>query len=321
MFSIIDEKLKLLEKTLKENLCSDSPLIYQISQHIMDKRGKRLRPILVFLSAGACGANSDKKKYDLKAACAIELLHTATLLHDDVVDQSQTRRGQKTINQRWNNLVAVLMGDYLFAKAFKLMVEIDSLPLMNAISKATERVSTGELLQIQECFNYQIDEPSYLKIISEKTASLFSVSCEAGAIVANTKKNVQKNLRNFGENLGISFQIADDLLDLVGDKKKTGKEVGNDLKEGKVTLPLIYTLKHSDKATKKKMLDILENDFNSQDFARIQEIVKGNGGLQYAKSKAEEFGKRALSSLSALKETEYKDSLKRLVEFARERER
>jgi octaprenyl-diphosphate synthase len=320
VFPIIEKELKLLEKNLKEILCSDSPLIYQISQHILDKRGKRLRPILVFLSAGGCG-NSNDEKNTLKAACAIELLHTATLLHDDVVDQSESRRGQETINHRWNNLVAVLMGDYLFAKAFKLMVEIDSLPLMNAISQATERVSTGELLQVQECFNFQIDEPAYLKIISEKTASLFSVSCEAGAIVAGVKNSLQEKLKNFGENLGISFQIADDLLDLVGDKKKTGKEVGNDLKEGKVTLPLIYTLQHSDKATKKRMLSILENDFTLSDFKKIQEIIKGNGGLQYAKFKAEEFGKKALSFLSALKESEYKESLRRLVEFARERER
>ena len=312
IFSPIKRELKVFDARLKRSLDSDSPLIYQVANHILERKGKRLRPALVYLSAKANGGKSEKLT---QAALAIELLHTATLLHDDVVDQSQTRRGQRTVNLRWGNLVSVLMGDYLFAKAFKIMMATGSFPLLQAISQATERVSLGELLQVQACFNYGLDEKSYLDIISEKTASLFSVSCESGVILSNDNYDHKKNLKSYGENFGIAFQITDDLLDLIGKKEKTGKELGNDLKEGKITLPLIHAFKRSSQKAKKEVIRLIENDFDNDGFFKILNFVQNQGGVDYAKCKAKKFGQRALDFISDLKGSEYKDSLGELVDF------
>jgi octaprenyl-diphosphate synthase len=317
VFSPIKKELEIFDRKLKESLDSDSPLIYQIANHILERKGKRLRPALVYLSAKANGGKNEKLNL---AALAIELLHTATLLHDDVVDQSQARRGQQTVNSRWNNLVSVLMGDYLFAKAFKIMMTTKSSPLLQAISKATERVSFGELLQVQECFNYDLDEKLYLDIIREKTASLFSVSCESGVILSKNN-NHNQNLKSYGENFGIAFQITDDLLDLIGKKEKTGKELGNDLKEGKITLPLIYAFNRTSQKVKKEIIKLIENNFDHNGFFKILNFVQNQGGVDYAKCKAKEFGEKALDFISDLVDSESKDSLVDLVSFMVNREK
>jgi len=317
IFSPIKKELEVFDRKLKESLDSDSPLIYQVAGHILERKGKRLRPALVYLSAKA---NGEKREKLTQAALAIELLHTATLLHDDVVDQSQTRRGQQTVNSRWNNLVSVLMGDYLFAKAFKIMMTTESSPLLQAISKATERVSFGELLQVQECFNYDLDEKLYLDIIREKTASLFSVSCESGVILSKNN-NHNQNLKSYGENFGIAFQITDDLLDLIGKKEKTGKELGNDLKEGKITLPLIYAFNRTSQKVKKEIIKLIENNFDHNGFFKILNFVQNQGGVDYAKCKAKEFGEKALDFISDLVDSESKDSLVDLVNFMVNREK
>jgi octaprenyl-diphosphate synthase len=317
IFSPIKKELEVFDRKLKESLDSDSPLIYQVANHILERKGKRLRPALVYLSAKA---NGEKREKLTQAALAIELLHTATLLHDDVVDQSQTRRGQQTVNSRWNNLVSVLMGDYLFAKAFKIMMTTKSSPLLQAISKATERVSFGELLQVQECFNYDLDEKLYLDIIREKTASLFSVSCESGVILSKNN-NHNQNLKSYGENFGIAFQITDDLLDLIGKKEKTGKELGNDLKEGKITLPLIYAFNRTSQKVKKEIIKLIENNFDHNGFFKILNFVQNQGGVDYAKCKAKEFGEKALDFISDLVDSESKDSLVDLVSFMVNREK
>lgn len=317
IFSPIKKELEVFDRKLKESLDSDSPLIYQVAGHILERKGKRLRPALVYLSAKA---NGEKREKLTQAALAIELLHTATLLHDDVVDQSQTRRGQQTVNSRWNNLVSVLMGDYLFAKAFKIMMTTKSSPLLQAISKATERVSFGELLQVQECFNYDLDEKLYLDIIREKTASLFSVSCESGVILSKNN-NHNQNLKSYGENFGIAFQITDDLLDLIGKKEKTGKELGNDLKEGKITLPLIYAFNRTSQKVKKEIIKLIENNFDHNGFFKILNFVQNQGGVDYAKCKAKEFGEKALDFISDLVDSESKDSLVDLVNFMVNREK
>jgi len=317
IFSPIKKELEVFDRKLKESLDSDSPLIYQVANHILERKGKRLRPALVYLSAKA---NGEKREKLTQAALAIELLHTATLLHDDVVDQSQARRGQQTVNSRWNNLVSVLMGDYLFAKAFKIMMTTKSSPLLQAISKATERVSFGELLQVQECFNYDLDEKLYLDIIREKTASLFSVSCESGVILSKNN-NHNQNLKSYGENFGIAFQITDDLLDLIGKKEKTGKELGNDLKEGKITLPLIYAFNRTSQKVKKEIIKLIENNFDHNGFFKILNFVQNQGGVDYAKCKAKEFGEKALDFISGLVDSESKDSLVDLVSFMVNREK
>jgi octaprenyl-diphosphate synthase len=319
ILSPVKSDLDKVEQRLEEYLHSDSSLIYQVAQYLLERKGKRLRPALVLLSFGENG-NSGKNQA-LDAAVAIELIHTATLLHDDVIDQSTTRRGKESVNYRWSNLVSVLMGDYLLAKAFKILVQTKIPSLLNAISRATERVSVGELLQIQERGNHNLSEEAYLRIISDKTASLFSVACQSGAIARGEEEKVQKIYQRYGEDFGTSFQIIDDLLDLIGEKEKTGKELGNDLQEGKITLPLIYALASSEDGTREKILKIFEEGYAPQHLTEIKTFVEKEGGVEYSRRRASDFGKSALEVISGLKDSEHKNSLTQLVDFILTREK
>lgn len=324
ILSPIQKNLSLFEKELKKSLDSDSPLISQVASHLLRPKGKRIRPALVFLSFGLCGDSNPNVKANSRAmnvALSIELIHNATLLHDDVIDQSRIRRGQVSVNHKWSNLAAVLMGDFLLANAFRLLVKTDSPYLLSSISKATELVSIGEMNQIQERHNYEIAEKTYFQIIAEKTASLFAASCESGAIAAEADQKSREQLKNYGLNLGMAFQITDDLLDWIGETEKTGKGLGNDLKEGKITLPLIHTLKSAEESSRKKIFKLLENDFNQKDFNQILSLIKGNGGVEYSQKKAKSFGEKALSQLSFLKDSEYKESLENLVSFVIKRDK
>ncbi len=324
ILSPVTEDLKLFDQKLKENLDSDSALISKVATHLVNRKGKRLRPAMVFLSFGGClssGTNSASNPQVMSVALAIEFIHTATLLHDDVIDQSKIRRGQVSVNHKWNNLVSVLMGDFLLAKSLRLIVQTESPSLLSTISKATENLSIGEMNEVQESHNFDLDEETYLRIISEKTGSLFTASCEAGAVAAGATEVVRRSLKEYGQNLGMAFQITDDLLDWVGESEKTGKGLGNDLKEGKITLPLIHTLRECGAQSRTEILKLLENDFNQKDFDDILSRIKGNGGVQYAQKKARAFGEKALGYLSELGDSKYKKSLHDLVSFVIERER
>ena len=319
ILSLIKSDLDKVEQKLEEYLSSDSPLIFQVAQYLLERKGKRLRPALVLLSFDR--DNSSNKDKALDAAVAVELIHTATLLHDDVIDQSTTRRGKASVNYRWSNLVSVLMGDYLLAKSFKILVQTGLTPLLKAVSKATESISLGELLQIQERGNYNLTERVYLKIITDKTASLFSVACKSGAIARGVDEKTQYIYQRFGEDFGMSFQIIDDLLDLVGDKEKTGKELGNDLQEGKITLPLIYALANSEDGTRDKIMKILEDGYKPEHFSQMCSFVKKEGGVEYSLKRAQDFGNEALGLISELNPTEYKEALEKLVDFILTREK
>ena len=324
IFSPIEKNLSSFEEKLKESLNSDSTLISQVASHLLSLRGKRLRPALVFLSFGLCGNSSQDLRGNscaMNVALSIELIHNATLLHDDVIDQSKIRRGQVSVNHKWSNLVSVLMGDFLLANAFKLLVETESPSLLSSISKATGQVSIGEMNQIQESHNLELDEKTYLQVIAEKTASLFAASCESGAIAADADQKTSEHLKNYGLNLGMAFQITDDLLDWIGETEKTGKGLGNDLKEGKITLPLIHTLREAEESSRREILKLLENDFNQEDFNQILSIIKGNGGVEYSRHKAHSFGEKALSQISDLKDSEYKKALENLVGFVIKRDK
>jgi len=324
ILSPVKKNLSSFEEKLKESLNSDSPLISEVAYHLLGQKGKRLRPALVFLSFGLCGSprhNFGANSCAMDVALAIELIHNATLLHDDVIDQSQFRRGQVSVNHKWSNLVSVLMGDFLLANAFKLLVRTKSPPLLSSISKATEQVSIGEMNQVQERHNYELDEETYLQIIAEKTASLFAASCESGAVAAEANQKSQKQLRNYGQNLGMAFQITDDLLDWIGETEKTGKGLGSDLKEGKITLPLIHTLKEADGPDRREILGLMENDFTQKDFNQILSLIKGNGGVEYSHQRAKSFGEKALSQLSDLKDSEYRQALENLAGFVIKRDK
>jgi len=324
ILSPVKKNLALFDQKLTENLNSDSILISQVASHLVNRRGKRLRPAMVFLSYGLCmdsKAHSSPTPQVMNVALAIEFIHTATLLHDDVIDQSKVRRGQVSVNHKWNNLVSVLMGDFLLAKALRLLVETESPSLLSTISKATVNLSIGEMSEVQESHNLDLDEETYFQIISDKTASLFTASCEGGAVAAGADPGMQKKLREYGHNLGMAFQITDDLLDWVGESEKTGKGLGTDLKEGKITLPLIHTLRECDPPTRKKITRLLKNDFNQKDFDQILSLMKGNGGVEYAHKKASSFGKKAQNCLSDSKDSEYKNALQDLIKFVIKREK
>ena len=288
-------------------------MISSIARHLLQSRGKRIRPAFLFLSSRA---SDNYSEHAVDASLAIELIHTATLLHDDVVDESDLRRGQETVNYKWKNLISVLMGDYIFAKAFRVMVEPKSIDLVDAISRATERVSVGELRQIEETENYSLSEDEYLDIIADKTASLFAVSCEAGPILHERDLEDRERFAEFGEKIGTAFQVADDLLDFVGDAGVTGKEPGNDVLNGKVTLPLIYSLQSVNEASSREMTNYLRDCHASEGaFEKVYDFVKECGGVDYAYRRANELGEQALESLSHIGASEYYESLTNMVRF------
>ncbi len=305
--------LEEFDKKLTDFLRGDSPLIASIARHLLRTRGKRIRPAFLFLSSRA---SDNFTPFSIEASLSIELIHTATLLHDDVVDESELRRGQNTVNKQWTNLISVLMGDYLFAKAFRIMVESQSIELMQAISRATERVSVGELRQIEETGNYDLSEDEYVSIIADKTASLFSVSCEAGPILGKRSERDRRRFAEFGEKVGIAFQIADDLLDFVGDLESTGKEPGNDVLTGKVTLPLIYAFKKAGKKTRDEMISHLGNNHSDKNsFDKIYQFVNETGGIDYAYKRAGVLSNQGLEAISNISESVYQQSLNNMVTF------
>lgn len=298
---------------MHDYLRGDSPLISSIARHLLRTKGKRIRPAFLFLTSRATDNYSD---FAVESSLAIELIHTATLLHDDVIDESDLRRGQETVNNKWKNLIAVLMGDYIFAKAFRIMSSTGSLELIDAISRATERVSIGELRQIEESQNYSLSEDEYLSIIADKTASLFSVSCEIGPILKERGPEERRRFAAFGEMIGTAFQITDDLLDFVGDSKVTGKEPGNDVLNGKVTLPLIYSLNKVSEKSGREITSYLKNSQGEGSFEKIYAFVSENGGLDYTSRKAGELSERALESISPVESSIYSEALKEMVRYS-----
>lgn len=307
----IEDDLNLFDSRLRDHLQGDSPLITSIARHLLKSRGKRMRPVFLFLSSRAA---DNFTEHSIDASLAIELIHTATLLHDDVVDESDMRRGQETVNAQWTNLVSVLMGDYLFAKAFRIMVDTGSVKLMQAISRATERVSVGELRQIEETGNYSLTEEEYSAIIADKTASLFSVSCEAGPILGKRDAKTRRKFAQFGEKIGIAFQIVDDLLDFVGDVEVTGKEPGNDVLTGMVTLPLIYSLNKAGAASRKEIEGHL-SDNRENSFEKVYGFVQENGGIDYAYRRATELAQQGLEAISMVGASKYFECLENMVTF------
>ena len=310
--SPIKSDLDLFNTKLNDYLQGDSPLITSIARHLLKSRGKRMRPIFLFLSSRA---SDNYTESSVDASLAIELIHTATLLHDDVVDESEMRRGLETVNAQWTNLISVLMGDYLFAKAFRVMVQANSIELIGAISRATERVAVGELRQIEETSNYDLSEDEYLSIIADKTASLFSISCETGPILKKKTEKERQQFAEFGEKVGTAFQIADDLLDFVGDAEVTGKEPGNDVLTGKVTLPVIYSLKKVNKASRNEIINLL-NQQDEDSFKKIYDFVTETGGIDYAYKRASKLGQQGFEAISSsITQSIYLKRLEDMVAF------
>lgn len=312
---LLKEEMAVFEAKFKEAVKSQAPLLDRIMHYIIRRKGKQVRPMFVFLSAKIFDPVNSST---YRAAALVELLHTATLVHDDVVDEANMRRGFFSINALWKNKIAVLVGDYLLSKGLLLSLENDDFEILKILSRAVKQMSEGELLQIEKSRTLNLNEDVYFEIIKNKTASLLASSCSAGAWSVTHNNEYAEKLRQFGEMAGIAFQIKDDLFDY--GKENVGKPTGNDIKEKKITLPLIYTLNKVAPSRKKELIYLLKNKNKNPDaVAAILEEVTSAGGISYATEKMYAYRDGALNVLSSLPENEYKEGLAQLVRFTTER--
>jgi len=311
----IAQELKQFESRFKESMHSSVPLLNRITQYVLKQKGKQMRPMFVFLSAGLCGNINDST---YRAASLVELLHTASLIHDDVVDNANERRGFFSINALWKNKVAVLLGDFLLSKGMSLSVQHNELNLLKVMSDAVEEMSEGELLQIEKARKLDIEESVYFEVIRKKTASLIAACCACGASSAKAAEETIERLHLFGEKVGVAFQIKDDLFDFGLDD--IGKPVGNDIKEKKMTLPLIYALRNTSRSEKRRMINLVKNHSENKDkVAEVITFVRRSGGMDYAKEKMLQYQQEAFDILKEFPENIYRTALERLVRFTTER--
>lgn len=308
----IKEELEVFQQFFTNQLRSKVGLVDLIARYILRQKGKKIRPTLVLLSAKTLG---EVNEHTYRGAVLVELLHTATLVHDDVVDESHTRRGLPSINSIWKNRIAVLMGDYLLARGLQIAVDSDEFNFLKVITNTVKRMSEGELLQIQKIRKLNNDEQTYYRIISDKTASLFSTCTTIGAMSITNDQNIIEDFKQFGELLGIAFQIKDDILDFEGTSSILGKPTGNDLKEKKLTLPIIYALKQAEKNEVKNIKNLIRGKLTSRDINSIFEFVEKYDGIGYARGKASEFASQAIDIISKYKESPSKQALIDLVNF------
>ncbi len=312
----IEEELDRFDDRFRTAIRSNVAFVDMIARYIVKQKGKRIRPALVLLTAKACGEVNEST---YRGASLVEILHTATLIHDDVVDDADTRRGLASINAVWKNKIAVLMGDYMLAKGLLLSIDNGDFHFLQITSDAVRRMSEAEILQIAKSRDLDIDEKTYFKIISDKTASLLSTCCRIGASSATSNPETLERMKTFGENIGMVFQIRDDLLDYTGRKSITGKPTGLDLKEKKLTLPLIYSLTQSPRSRSKQILKIIKNGAKTKELQAVVEFAHEFGGIQYTIEKAEHFSKLALQALEPLQYSPSKESLTSFVDYVMER--
>ncbi len=305
------------EKKFRQSMKSDVLLLDKIMRYIIKRKGKQMRPMFVFLSAGVCGGVTEAT---FRGASLIELLHTATLVHDDVVDDANYRRGFFSINALWKNKIAVLVGDYLLSKGLLLSVEHEDYDLLKIVSDAVKEMSEGELLQMEKARNLDITEDVYYDIIRQKTASLIASCCAVGAASSYSNGDTVKKMKTFGEKVGMAFQIKDDLFDYGTDE--IGKPLGIDIKEKKLTLPLIHSLRKSSWTEKRQMLSIVKNNNGStKKLNKIIRFVNETGGIQYATEVMHKYYEDAMGILNDFEDSDYKSSLSELVKFTVEREK
>ena len=310
--ALMKSDLEMMDSILTKRLDSNVDLINQMSQYIINSGGKRIRPLLLLLCARATNYNGTDH-YSM--AVVIELIHTATLLHDDVVDVSVTRRGQETANELWGNAPSVLVGDFLYSRAFEIMVEPNSMDIMKILSKATNQISEGEVLQLLNIKNSKVTQSEYFEVIEEKTACLFKAACQIAGILSKSNKKTIDALGRFGLHLGNAFQIIDDTLDYESDSNIIGKEIGDDLSEGKVTLPMIYALGE----TKGKKNEILTNaieNADSSDITAVVDILLSVNAFEFSRKIAKEQSIKALKSLEIIPDSDYRSALKLLCELS-----
>ncbi|NOX37417.1 MAG: polyprenyl synthetase family protein [Calditrichaeota bacterium] len=313
IFQPFKNDLKEFDRHFKRLMSSNVRIVDAIAKYLVIHKGKQFRPALLLVSARASG---EPQQATYVTAVVVELLHTATLIHDDVVDNAELRRGFPTIHKIWKSKVAILMGDYLLAKSLIAATETQNLEIMNIIATVAKRMSKGELLQFQKSRNLDITEREYFQLIADKTASLISACCELGAVTVDAPPDYRERLKDYGEYLGMAFQIKDDMLDYEGSIGVLGKPVGLDLKEKKITLPLLYAFRESPGKSRKRIIRTLKNGADKKDILEIVRFVNEYGGLEKAHLKAVEFKDRALETLEGLPRSPARDALATLAEFA-----
>lgn len=311
----IEKEIEVFEEKFKESMRSSTPLLDRITHYIVKRKGKQIRPMFVFFAANVCGGINEST---YRGAALVELLHTASLVHDDVVDDAYERRGMFSINALWKNKIAVLVGDFLLAKGLLLSVENNDHKLLQIVSDAVKQMSEGELLQIEKVRKLDIDEQVYYDVIRQKTASLIASCCACGAASAGLDEVKIQKMKLFGEHVGMAFQIKDDLLDF--SDSNTGKQKGIDIKEKKITLPLIYAMKNADRKTKSYISGLIKNySDNTEKVVEVIEFVKKNGGIEYATTKMLEFQDKAFNLLEDFEDSPSKTALRQLVLFTTDR--
>lgn len=317
MMKPIDSEMAEFEVRFRQSMKSKVPLLDKITHYIIRRKGKQMRPMFIFLSAKMLGQMNDRA-YD--AASLVELLHTATLVHDDVVDDANERRGFFSVNALWKNKIAVLVGDYMLSKVLLLSIEKNNLRLLEIVARAVREMSEGELLQIEKARRLDITEEVYFEVIRQKTASLIATCCEAGAVSVD-REDMAPTMQKFGELVGLAFQIKDDIFDY-GTPGNIGKPTGLDIRERKITLPLIYALNNSSKEIKSELINIIKNHNEDPKFVqRAIDLVIAQGGIEYAHKKMLALKEEALSLLTEIPDSESKRSIVALVEYTTQREK
>lgn len=313
--SLTESEAQAIDQLILDELSSDVVLINQLGHYIINSGGKRLRPMLLILTAKALNYNENKH---LLLAAVIEFIHTATLLHDDVVDESGLRRGKESANAVWGNAASVLVGDYLYSSAFEMMVRTNNMRVMEILSKTTTAIAEGEVLQLLNCNNPATTEAKYLEVISRKTAILFSAATRLGAVISDASPKIEKSLADYGQHLGMAFQLIDDALDYTSSKDELGKNLGDDLAEGKPTLPLIYAIEKGTEEQANIVIEAIKTG-SRESFHAVYEIVKATNAINYTELRAEEEAQKAIAAISILPDSKYKNALELLARFSVQR--
>ena len=314
--SLLANDMRAVDAVIRTRLHSEVVLVNQISEYIINSGGKRLRPALVVLSAKAFGYEG-KFHYDL--AAVVEFIHTATLLHDDVVDESELRRGRATASALFGNAASVLVGDFLYSRAFQMMVEVDSMRVMQTLADATNLIAEGEVLQLLNCHDADVDVPNYMRVIHCKTAKLFEAAMRLGALLSGVDAETEQAAAAYGMHLGTAFQLVDDVLDYSADEAETGKHLGDDLAEGKPTLPLIYAMQHGTPEQSAVVRKAIEQGDLSR-FTEVLQIIRQTGALDHTREQARCEVAAACAALEKMPNSTYKESLVQLAHFAAERQ-
>ena len=316
LYALIGPDMKAVDAVIRDRLHSEVVLVRQVAEYIIGSGGKRMRPALVLLAAGAMGYVG-RRHHDL--AAVVEFIHTATLLHDDVVDESDLRRGRNTANAMFGNAASVLVGDFLYSRAFQMMVEVDDMRVMRVLSDATNVIAEGEVLQLMNCHDADVDERRYLQVIRYKTAKLFEAAAQLGAILGGAAPEVERALADYGMHLGTAFQLVDDVLDYSGLEGDTGKHLGDDLAEGKPTLPLIYVLQNGTPEQSACVRRAIEEG-GRDDFPAVLAAIQTSGALAHARRQAAHEAELARAAIRNLNNTNYREALLQLTFFAVERD-